>query len=183
MNNRVTNKPTRLEYFVIPTCLCLSILVALYIPENILSHGWAKKYVEIMSALVPYVERMPLSSPIPDIARFYFSFSWSFIVPVVFTLFVYGTWNPSERVLNIIQKNKTKCALVTLFAGVIGYAFYSWPFEPDLNKHFTGLQLNSRFGLGFWGGFEACGLAMCYGWFVFLTRYLLVLKARSTTSP
>ena len=51
--------------------------VGMLIPDDIMSHQWAREFSEFMADIVPQIDRITALNIKPDVNRFYFSLLWA----------------------------------------------------------------------------------------------------------
>ena len=82
-------------YVAIFGCYVPSVILALFVPDDILSSSdWAATFSNWIAALVPMVDRASSLSPIPEVTKFYFAVMWAFVPFWVFVTFLV----PEERI-------------------------------------------------------------------------------------
>ncbi|QCB45134.1 hypothetical protein [Hydrogenophaga sp. PAMC20947] len=52
-------------------------VIGMLIPDDIMSHQWAREFSDFMAGIVPQIDRITALNIKPDINRFYFSLLWA----------------------------------------------------------------------------------------------------------
>ena len=84
-------------YLVMFTVVCLSPLLAYSLPENVpTAWPWAKSFAELMSRMIPAIERLTALSQFPEVTRLFMSLQWAIWGPVcIWLTFKFG--QPTEK--------------------------------------------------------------------------------------
>lgn len=164
------------DLIVVGTCAVLfamSAVVAAWTPEDILTRPWARAYVDFIARLIPAVERVPKFSPLPGVAQLYFAVMW-LTVPVVFGICIYaGVKAPEHRRNEALRKIRGKLGwigLVVFIPIILYYGFHLQFLGNPPGPRQLRFQMSSRFGLGFIGAFEFCGMPMLAAFWFMLIR-------------
>jgi len=168
--DRTRSTSRRNEYWAVNvvflSTLALSLLAAIVIPDDILDHSQrAREFTESIAAFVGSVDRMGDLSNIPQATRMFFA-SWASCTPILAVLYLISI--PKASIERIAERR------ILAAVGIVGavlaawwWLIAKWRFDPArLHDHLgwhdaiVASMVNSRFGLGIWGGLMWTGLAM-----------------------
>lgn len=63
--------------FVFVAYYLVMAVVGMLIPDDIMSHQWAREFSNFMAGVVPQIDRITALNIKPDVNRFYFSLLWA----------------------------------------------------------------------------------------------------------
>lgn len=64
-------------------------LIGMLIPDDIMSHRWAREFSDFMASVVPQIDRITALNIKPDVNRFYFSLLWAG-APICGVIIIFG---------------------------------------------------------------------------------------------
>jgi hypothetical protein len=159
-------------YIAVYGCIVPSIILALFVPDDILSKSeWASTFSSWMAALIPMMHRASNFSPIPEVTKFYFAIMWAMVPFWLFLTFLV----PEQRMSRFETMEKYKWFLVFFMLIFVPAAFYYWIVFPHIRfsdlPRLAKLMLSSRSGLALLGVIGPCGMSiLTFGLIIWVKR-------------
>lgn len=132
----------------------LGVLLAVFTPNDILNHVWARNLIGITASVVPAFMDVPARSPIPDVVRFYFGVMW-LVMPILTMGVIYDTYKLPVCCMarpTVHKALKSKAYAVLAYFWILLLTFASFYFavthlyQPEDGK-ITRTLFASRFSL------------------------------------
>lgn len=148
----------------------LMALVGMSIPDDILSHAWAREFSDLMASVVPQIDRVTALNIKPDVNKFYFSVLWVGS-PVLIFIVVLGAGMRGPNTNYVKNYNSPIKQLLNVFIAILG---------SSLLLGLFGVENSSRLTNVLFGNFLIRGL---FGQILFVNGPLLFLVGTCVMLP
>lgn len=124
-------------------------LIGMLIPDDIMSHRWAREFSDFMASVVPQIDRITALNIKPDINRFYFSLQWA-CSPILFLITCMAVWRGKKMRTAPLWVTPFKNGVLPMFFAlfvVVAPLQFTFIIEPGLKL--TKLAFGTVLGRGF----------------------------------